>query len=82
MLKVSVIIPIYNKEKYLEESILSAINQTMDKNEYEIILINNGSTDGSKEICKKYVIDNNIRLINQENRGPGGSINTGLISKS
>ena len=52
MIKVSVIVPIYNAEKYLERTIGSLLSQTIDN--YEILLINDGSTDGSKEIIKYY----------------------------
>lgn len=79
MCKVSIIIPFYNAEKFFKQCIESAINQTMSKSDYEIILVNNGSTDESKKIAEDYCSKNsNIILINQENRGPAGSINTGL----
>ncbi|WP_238916561.1 glycosyltransferase family 2 protein [Clostridium sp. YIM B02555] len=79
MVKASIIITIYNKEKYLHEAIESALNQTMNKSDYEILLVNNGSEDGSREIAEKYVKENsNIRLINQDNRGIGGANNTGI----
>ena len=82
MSKISVIIPIYNTEKYLDKCLNSCINQTFK--DIEIILINDGSTDNSFEICKKYLkIDSRIRLFNQENRGQGFSRNFGIIhSKS
>ena len=56
MIKVSVIVPIYNAEKYLERTIGSLLSQTIDN--YEILLINDGSTDGSKSlnIMKKIMI--------------------------
>lgn len=50
-IKVSIIIPAYNIEKYIEESILSSINQTLK--EIEIIIINDGSTDRTLEVIKK-----------------------------
>ena len=51
----SVVIPVYNVEKYLEEAILSIVNQTIgfEKN-IQLILINDGSPDNSGDICKKY----------------------------
>ena len=59
--KVSVIIPIYNVEKYLAECIDSVINQTL--NEIEIICINDGSTDNSLKIIKEYAKkDNRIKI--------------------
>ena len=82
MSKISVIIPIYNNEKYLERCLDSAINQTFK--DIEIILINDGSIDNSYKICQKYQKkDSRIRLFNQENRGQGFSRNFGIIhSKS
>ena len=51
----SVIIPVYNVEDYLEETILSVINQTMDfKSNIQLILINDGSKDDSYKVCKKF----------------------------
>lgn len=79
MIKVSIIIPVYNAEKYLKESIESAINQTMNNSEYEIIIVNDGSTDKSKEIAKHYAeIHKNICIISQKNRQVCGALNTGL----
>lgn len=65
--KISVIITIYNMEQYLDKCIQSVINQTY-KN-LEIILINDGSTDKSLNICKKYAIsDNRVVLVNKNMR--------------
>ena len=52
---ISVIVPVYNVEEYLEECLDSIQNQTFSN--IEIILVNDGSTDNSKEICKKYCED-------------------------
>ena len=58
----SVIIPIYNSEKYLERCIESVVNQADDS--IEIILVNDGSTDGSQIICEKYTHQyKNVRLL-------------------
>lgn len=74
---VSIIIPVYNTEQFLEECLNSIVNQTY-KN-LEIILINDGSTDSSLEICKKYQQkDKRIILISQENKGAGVARNKGL----
>lgn len=74
---VSVIIPVYNVEKYLEKCLDSIINQTY-KN-IEIICINDGSTDSSLEILRKYAEkDNRIKVVNQENKGLGATRNVGL----
>ena len=75
--KISVIIPIYNSSQTLERTINSVITQTY-KN-LEIILVNDGSTDDSIEICKKYAEkDNRIIIVNQENKGVGEARNHGI----
>ena len=76
-MKLSVIIPIYNVENYLEKCITSVLNQTY-KN-LEIILINDGSTDNSLKICEVYQkIDSRIVLISKENGGLSDARNKGL----
>lgn len=75
--KISVCIVIYNIAEYLERAILSAINQTY-KN-LEILLIDDGSTDGSQDICDKYAaIDNRVRVIHKENGGVSAARNAAL----
>lgn len=77
MAKVSIIVPVYNVEKYLERSIESLLNQTLE--DIEIILINDGSTDNSLEICKKYqTIDKRIKIIDKENEGVSVARNIGM----
>lgn len=74
---VSTIIPVYNAEKFLEECIESLRNQTLK--EIEMIFINDGSTDNSLEILKKYEkIDSRIKVINQKNSGPSVARNRGI----
>lgn len=76
-IKVSVISPIYNVEKYIEECIDSVRKQTLK--EIEIICVNDGSTDGTQDIIEnisKY--DDRIRVINKKNEGPSAARNTGL----
>lgn len=75
--KISVIVPVYNVEEYLEESLNSLLSQTFD--DYEIICINDGSTDESLSILKKYSEnDNKIHIISQDNCGCGCARNRGL----
>ena len=75
--KVSVIVPVYNVAKYLEECLNSIINQTY-KN-IEIIIVNDGSTDNSLDIIEIFKNkDNRIKVISQENKGISISRNTGL----
>ena len=77
MEKVSLIVPVYNVEKYLSKCIESLINQTYDN--IEIILINDGSTDNSETICRKYEKDNNnIVFISQQNAGLSEARNSGI----
>ncbi len=75
--KVSVLIPIYNVGRYLDQCLDSVVNQTLK--DIEIICINDGSTDNSLSIIKKYAsIDNRIIIIDKENTGYGDSMNLGL----
>ncbi|WP_295156254.1 glycosyltransferase family 2 protein [uncultured Brachyspira sp.] len=82
MIKVSVIIPIYNVEKYLSKCLDSIINQTLK--DIEIICINDCSTDNSENIIKEYIKkDNRIKLINHnENQGLGFARNTGIYNST
>ena len=75
---VSIIVPVYNKEKYLEKCIESILNQTYRK--LELILVNDGSTDKSLKICKNYQKqDNRIKIINfNSNKGVSFARNQGL----
>ena len=73
---VSVIVPIYNVEKYIEKCLKSIINQSYRN--LEILLINDGTTDNSMEIVKKYINDKRIKIINQKNQGVSEARNNGL----
>lgn len=73
---VSVIIPVYNVSLYLQQALDSVIHQTY-KN-LEILVIDDGSTDGSEVICDEYLSDPRVIVIHQENRGLSGARNTGL----
>lgn len=67
-MRFSILIPVYNTAKYIEQCIQSVIQQ--DFNDYEIILTDDGSTDDSKEICEKYALGNHkIRFYSRENKG-------------
>ena len=77
MVKISVIIPVYNVAGYLEECLNHIINQTFS--DIEIICINDGSTDESPDILREFAKrDNRIQIINQKNRGLGATRNRGL----
>lgn len=74
---ISLIIPVYNVEKYLRECIDSVVNQNYDK--LEIIIINDGSTDNSEEIIQEYLKKyQNIKYIKQENKGLSEARNVGI----
>lgn len=78
-LKISVIIPAYNTEKYLTEALDSVVSQTMSDSDYEIIIVNDGSSDHTADILEKYKnLYSNITVINKENGGPSSARNAGL----
>lgn len=75
--KVSVIIPVYNTEKYLRECLDSVVNQTLG--DIEIILVDDGSTDGSLEILREYEADDSrIHILTQKNAFAGAARNLGM----
>ena len=76
---ISVIVPVYNVEKYLEECVESVLAQTYT--DIEIILVDDGATDSSGQICDRYAEkDERVRVIHQENQGLSGARNTGLAN--
>ena len=78
---ISIIVPVYNVEEYLDECLESIREQTYSN--IEVILVNDGSMDGSKAICERYCdIDNRFRLINQENQGQSVARNIGVTGST
>lgn len=78
MIPISIIVPMYNVEKYIDECIQSLLNQSIEK---EIILIDDGSTDHTYEIAKSYADDNNcIQLFHQKNAGQSAARNIGVAA--
>lgn len=77
MPKVSIIVPVYNVEKYIRKCLDSLVNQTLK--DIEIIIINDGTKDKSALICEEYAqIDNRIKVIHKENGGLGNARNVGM----
>ena len=79
----SFVIPAYNSEKFLDKAIPSMlVPEILDK--LEIIVVNDGSTDGTAAAAEKYCAEypETVRLISQENKGHGGALNTGIAAAS
>ena len=76
-MRVSVVIPVYNAAMFLEKAVKSVLDQTYK--DIELILIDDGSTDDSQKKCEAFtLIDNRVRVVTQENRGPAAARNTGV----
>ena len=79
--KISIVVPVYNVKRYLAQCIESMINQTL--NDIEIILVDDGSTDGSGEMCDEYAQrDNRLIVIHKENEGLSMARNDGIKASS
>ena len=77
MAKISVIVPIYNAEKYLEKCVKSVMDQTLK--DIEIICVDDGSTDSSVQLMDQFAKeDSRVKVIHKENSGYGNSMNRGL----
>ena len=74
----SIVIPVYNVEQYLDRCLESVLKQQWT--DYEIILVNDGSTDNSESICGKYVDGERVLLISKQNGGLSSARNTGISS--
>ena len=75
MSKISVILPVFNGEKYIKKAIESVLNQNF--NDFELIIVNDGSTDNTLKIINSFD-DERIKVLNQLNQGPGASRNNAL----
>ena len=73
---ISIIVPIYNVEEYLRECLDSIQKQTYPN--FECVMVNDGSTDNSKQIAEEYLVDIRFKLINQSNQGLSSARNTGI----
>ena len=73
---ISVILPVYNAEKYIEEAINSILEQTYQN--FELIIINDGSSDNSVNVINQYEKNNKVKIVNQENQGLIFTLNKGI----
>ena len=79
--RVTVIIPVYNVEPYLKDCLDSLVAQTIPQEDMEVLMINDGSTDGSLEICEQYAeAYENFKVLSQENQGVSAARNNGIRS--
>lgn len=79
MVKLSIIIPVYNVEKYIEKTLRSVLSQDVDRASYEVIVVNDGSPDKSLSIIQKIIEEGyDIKLINQKNQGLSIARNNGM----
>lgn len=79
-IKISIVVPIYNSEKYLTKCLESIAGQSY--NNFEVIMINDGSTDLSEQICAGFIKDNRFKLYNQNNQGVSVARNNGIEKSS
>lgn len=77
MPKISVVIPLYNKAPFIKTTIDSVLNQTYD--DYEVVIVDDGSTDNSVEVIKNNYTSEKIRIIQKENGGPSSARNKGVL---
>lgn len=79
VMKLSIIIPVYNTENYLERCLASCLDQDLPESDYEIVVLNDGSTDGSLQVAQRIASSHPcIRIVSQENGGLSRARNAGL----
>ena len=78
--KISIVVPVYNAERYLPQTIESLLSQTYK--DIELILVDDGSTDDSLAVCKRYESDPRVVVIHQDNGGVSCARNAGLARVS
>lgn len=77
MSEISIIVPVYNAEKYLDRCVESILGQTFS--DFELILVDDGSPDNSGKLCDKWAKkDHRIKVVHQANKGAGAARNAGL----
>ena len=81
MIKISIIVPLYNVEQFIEKCVSSVYNQNLQHKEFELIIVNDGSTDQSLSIAQDLIANKpNAKIISQQNKGLGGARNTGVLN--
>ena len=81
--KISFVIPMFNSDKYIGACLNSILSTDLPKSKYEIVVVNDGSTDCGAAIVKQYIkFHDNIHLVEQENRGLSGARNAGVLNSS
>lgn len=80
----SIIIPAYNIESYIKRTLVSLENQTLDRNDFEVIIINDGSNDSTLTVIENYILYSslNVKVINQDNSGVSSARNLGIIEST
>lgn len=79
MLKLSIIVPVYNVEKYIKQCLESIFNQGLEEDSFEVIVVNDGTQDRSIDIISDLLaFHNNLRIIEQSNQGLSVARNNGL----
>ena len=79
MVKLSVIVPMYNSEQWLPKCLDSLLCQDLDESEYEIVCVDDGSPDNSKQMAVSYSVGHpNVKVVSQSNQGTAGARNTGM----
>lgn len=78
MCKLSIVIPVYNVEPYVCETLESVFNTSASKEDFEVIIVNDGTKDGSMEVVRRFLNRSNLTILEQENRGLSAARNLGL----
>lgn len=81
-MKVSIIIRAYNAERTVERAVNSALLQDFPREDFQIVIVNDGSTDGTRKILKKFEGTRNVLIVDQENRGYTGAANIGFAKST
>lgn len=78
-MKLSLVIPVYNTEQFLESCLESCVNQNMEMSDYEIVIVDDGTTDNAMDIARRYQLKySNIKIYSQKNAGLSAARNTGM----